>query len=357
MFLTEIDNQILNNVPGHDIDDRNGDDDIIELNGTRKRAIILSSYPHNDYHGYRSLTVEFPSDETIKRMMKECLTEMVRTCYFHKARDWKVPDRVKVPEDFRNSIFNTSFYTDYDDCGDNGHEENEKIKIRERTPEEQNPLIYNQFDCRCLLTDNITIRNNIQIMTLQGYNDKTKTKTKVLDYSGGRHCQHLGDNSGYKEESLFKTADYVDGFQFAGNGQHSFTCCQTCRDEYTSPQSSSFEEKNMKKELSSCLTVILPTDLVNIIFDYLRLPPSFTLVKVDEELIQTSTYIDWVPFLTIFLEEDSKDWYINCNLDNPLYGCIMMCGNQNEMFVSSNKYTIKDFETRFLEILGRTYQV
>jgi hypothetical protein len=64
-----------------------------------------------------------------------------------------------------------------------------------------------------------------------------------------------------------------------------------------------------------------------------------------------------VRFINVSLEEDSKSWYINCNLDNPFYGCIMLLTDQDGLFITRQGVdSIKKFEEIFLQILkGETF--
>ena len=62
---------------------------------------------HDKIKGERFIketNVPFLSDENVKVMMEKNLEKI-------KVKNWKVPARVKVPEEFRQSIFNTSFHT------------------------------------------------------------------------------------------------------------------------------------------------------------------------------------------------------------------------------------------------------
>jgi hypothetical protein len=183
---------------------------------------------------------------------------------------------------------------------------------------------------------------------------------EVTDYSKHDGCSHFllaKSNPKLKLPSgrstmkflpgeWFKIGDYVDGLQYAGNGEFAYTFCSSCAQEYKRP-SKWVTELN---RLNEC-TKLLPV-LVNIILDYLA--PPFTLIKNDEKLVLTSTYIDWVKFLHVDLEEDSKTWYINCNLDSLMYGCIMLLTEQNDLFITGKGVDdIKEFEQLFEKKLAK----
>jgi hypothetical protein len=61
----------------------------------------------------KSTGVPFLSDEKVKDLMSETLEKMKIYNDNLKilVKDWKVPERVKVPDEFRQSIFNTCFCT------------------------------------------------------------------------------------------------------------------------------------------------------------------------------------------------------------------------------------------------------
>jgi hypothetical protein len=208
--------------------------------------------------------------------------------------------KIKVPIEFRQSIFNTSFLThcDKEEDEDDGEDNNE----------------YNEFKC--------------------GYgNDYLPEFSKEAnDYSNLFGCPHSSQHS-------LKVGDYIGGLEDCGNGRMAYSFCSSCAKEYL----------NSFSELKAEICHLLIPEIANIILDYTS-PPLFTLIKSSDKLVCTSQFSDWLQFLHVSLAEDSKTWFINCNLDSKFYGCVMMVDEQNDLFIMMKGIdSIKEFEAIFLE--------
>jgi hypothetical protein len=275
----------------------------------------------NETRFIKKTDVPFLSDEDVRVMMEKNLEKI-------KAENWKVATRVKVPEEFRQSIFNTSFHT-----------------FREKTTddtEEKDGKMPKEFDCKFIPTDGIP-----------------KSKYRVYDVNhvhdcSIRHgCQHcltekmVTSRRGYeenlstfikKDQGYFKIGDHVDGLNFLGNNGFAYTFCKSCAQEYKRPLA-------LKNEIETSAPCLLGV-IVDIILDFST--PCFTLIKNDEKLIPTSTFIDWVNFLQLKgKDEKEKQWFINCNLDSSMYGCVMLLERDNLFITSKGVDSIKEFEKLF----------
>jgi hypothetical protein len=291
--------------------------------------------------------IQFPSDEKVKMGMQETL-ERIRRCYKNSLdliKDLKVPERVKVPEEFRQSIFNNSFLT-FRQPGMRSDEDDDEDNYASAAMGEK----YNEFECGYEPLSNFD-EEMFEERCIKEAKDYSKLHgcshllTTAINKSG-RLMTKVGDGDG---RTSGKIGDYIAGLEICGNGSFAHTFCHSCAQEYKRP--SMLREQINLSIIGGGSGARLPSDIVNIILDYLA--PPFTLINNnDQKLVPTSTYIDWVKFLHVELEEDSKTWFINCNLDNPFYGCIMLLTDQNDLFITRQGVdSIKEFEQLFKKSL------
>jgi hypothetical protein len=281
-------------------------------------------------------TKTFPLDKNIRKRMKTMLKELrdASDDSTDWVEGWKVgKNNIQVPKEFRQSIFNNYFYTS---VIDDKHDNKEKEKGKEKNEEEYK---YGEFECGCF-TDYIS--DAIDHMADVGEN----FPSNVDDHANCNIKNEDGDPvHTYKTATYakWKVADCIGGLKSLGvgleNGDKLF--CHSCAQEYKRPS-------KLRLLIDDGSSSMLPNDLVNIILDYLA--PPFTLVKYEDEFMETSAYIDWIEFLVYNLLEESQHWYINCNLDSKFYGYIMSWNqiDHHKLLIFDD---IKGFETSFLQLL------
>ena len=263
-------------------------------------------------HTIQPSNKEFISDSEIKILMDQILDflrkgggkEEKEEVEYVWATGWQVADRVKMPEEFRQSIFKKEFFT------------------FDRLPQMDNEK-YGEYACAA---------DTLEDTESDIFNDIANDNNGIPDdhESDTNQCCELCDQT-----AVFKIADTIGGFQMM-TWDNDIFYCQSCAEEFMKPA-------GLRKWLRQ---TGLPAALAEIILDYCQ--PPFQFNRIDEPRIETSKYIDWVKFLTCDLCVDTRKWYINCNLNSKFYGHVLTWERCGRIFIGGD---ISQFEKDFINSL------
>ena len=315
----------------------------------------------------------FPTNEQVRENMLAIL-EFLKKEKNKICERWALPvaEKVKVPEEFRQSIFGNGFVSEYSLSSSATPEQQLLVEEKNNTTKKYDyKYPYGQYFCG---NDIDFLEDLFAELDQCDGNDGIFAPVEFYDV-----CQ----NSGCENPATFFTADGIGGYELF-QLENNMCFCSDCALQKQRPPL-------MKQTLSVVLLSLtsyggLGTEaVVEIILDYLECP--FQLYRIPfsvgvagnpsektEETIEepneveeqdeepeeeesenptqrTSVYIDWVKFLTLNLVEDSVQWFINCNLDSPFYGHILVWGHQGELRISDDT-NIHQFEKDFFNTIN-----
>lgn len=254
--------------------------------------------------------VPFPSDEDVQKLLKEISAE-------HCVTQKLTPENfeIKVPAEFRSSIFAKSFITRFPPNKDT----NTKYDNDD-----------GQFDCRSfsLKEHGYYIHYDIGI--------PTQDQIELRRMGDNELCDNIHlDSTNVATHTLMET---IGGFSAFSKQWF----CDSCANKLKRLKN----ENKLRCKICRFTKIIPP--IINIILDYCRIP--FTLGKNNMAPYQISSLSDWVRFLRLWQYEYSIVWYINCNVKNPLYGWISAHGPESDTSLTEN---IQILEKKFLALFQK----
>lgn len=334
---------------------------------------------------------KFAPDEELKIVLEKVCEGMVEEKYDWAKRLQPLQPLyiVRMPLDFRRSIFNNCFRTifssdslaDDEDGSRNADDKKVKIEDAKKDDEESDEKNENtdggdekdgknkevdgsdgeddedddryQFVCNVRANDEENLKDDLSMMFFHCYG------SYPYGARSGTRKEWMCDGRQHKEttrpDAKFKLADAFGGFVIS-YWQNQTLFCDDCAKKFSSPL-----EETMLLELMKL--TMLPKDIIGIVADYCKSP--FSLLPVvkydqvqekrsvkkyykDDDLVLTSVYYEWVKFLTFDCENLTTGWFINCNPNSPFYGRVLSWCEDEMIYIEQD---ILQFEKDFLTAL------